>query len=165
MQPKRFLVSGLAIGALLIGANGCGGSSGGKDRTITLQAVPRSPGEVVNFVDQPPKSPSGQPDHITAGDQIQEVGTVLDGAGHAAGTRYSILTFLTPSTHEQSVNYSESVFYLSHGAIYSAGVHGLAAGGSDAVTGGTGDYAAARGTVTEADSKSGHQIFTIHLLD
>jgi hypothetical protein len=110
------------------------------------------------FVDVPPLSTTGGPDDNSAGDEIINTNPLLNAAHKRIGTSYSVLTFVTGNKlPKPSVLSNHVVYRLKRGAIF---IEELNSGSfQDAiVTGGTGAYAGARGTVDQ-----GKRFNVIHL--
>ena len=122
-------------------------------RTIVLQ----NSGTKLSTVDVPPltrskRSPTTPGDEVIASSRI---------AGAAAGGRYLVCAAAKQGPSVEKALYSCQVTYnLADGTITAAGVARIGAGGSItvAVTGGTGAYDGARGTLT---SKAGADTLTL----
>lgn len=143
----------LAAGATAV-AVAAGLASGGaqRDRAITVVIKPGDD-RSVHFVDAAPKSASGKPDHISPGDEILRTITLRNERGRRIGIRYDELTFTASGVGASSIDFLRSVFVFGDGRIFSEGLHGPKRGSADAVTGGTGAYAGARGTVTDVSPR------------
>lgn len=160
---RTFIVAAViaVAAAILVAVAGAGAQSG---KTIVF-VQRNSDYTMLRFVDQLPKSPTGQPDHISPGDQILQMVKERDAKGNVIGRRYDDLTFLTASTNFSSIDLVRTVFVFGDGTVYTQGLHGPNLSSPDAVTGGTGAYAGARGTLTEVDAKKGnYSTETIRLL-
>jgi hypothetical protein len=152
---RKTFIAGAVIAAVaaVVAAVASAGPQGGK----TIVFIQRdSDYAMVHFVDQAPKSPTGQPDHITPGDEILQMVKLRDTKGNVIGRRYDELTFLTPSTNAASIDLVHTVFVFGDGTVYTQGLHGPNLSAPDAVIGGTGAYAGAHGTLTEVEAKKGN---------
>lgn len=137
--------------AAVAGAVASGGAQGANTITVVVKPTDyRS----VRFVDLAPKSTTGNPDHISPGDVILQTVTVRNQAGRRIGTRYDELTFVTPSANARSIDLVRSVYVFGDGRVFTQGLHGPTLNGADAVTGGTGAYAGARGTLADVSAKN-----------
>jgi hypothetical protein len=146
-MKKWWLVAALAALGVALGVVGTG-SARSSGRTITLLAR-FSEYRVTRFLDTAPKSPTGNPDHISPGDALLQTVTLRNAAGRQIGTEYSDLMFFTASTNESSVAVERAVYVLGDGKLFAEAVAGPGVPEGDAIVGGTGAYAGARGTVTD----------------
>ncbi len=149
-------VAAAAAGVAVAASTGSATQSG---KTIFVFSKPKDYGPA-KFVDVAPKSPTGNPDHITPGDVIFQTVTLHNKAGAVIGKEYDELTFATPSVNFKSIDLVRTVYAFADGWIYTVAMHGPHLNGADAVIGGTGAYAGARGTVSSAGANGD----AIHLL-
>ena len=152
MRCGLFVSGILAAAVALVTLTAAGGAGQPAGTTITVVTKP-SDYKSTRFVDEPPKSPTGQPDHISPGDVILSTVALRNEAGRRIGTRYDELTFVTPSVNFNSIDLVQSFYLFADGRIVVQAVHGPHLSGADPVTGGTGAFAGARGTVVDVSAK------------
>jgi hypothetical protein len=130
---------------------------GGK--TIKLIDDVRHPSSF-QFVEPPPNPITGDPGNNAPGDAIITTNPLLDAKHKRIGTSYALLTFETGGQLPQkpSVLRNSLVYRLPGGAIFIEELNGPKVSFA-VVTGGTGAYAGARGTVDQ-----GKVFDVIHLL-
>jgi hypothetical protein len=155
-----------AITAAAIAASAGGQTAPGS--TITLTEVPK--GASFGFVDNPPHtrfSHEGEPRKLSVGDLEVESIVVADQQGNRRG-RFDAYCVITrpgvPASHEEECT---GTYRLTDGSISALG--SFVGKDSDdftaAITGGTGAYAGARGSLKSvAVGKSGKRTDTINLL-
>lgn len=123
-------------------------------RTITL--VTKEQTNAGAFVDAAPRARNPRRPNASAGDAFVISETLYDAAGAArVGTLSATCTFTRPTRNpENAPTMCQGVYHLSDGDIVGAG---LLSGDPVrlAVTGGTGAYAGARGTLTTTESRTG----------
>jgi hypothetical protein len=143
-QPRTYVVAvALAIaasaGVLLLTHD----AHGSRTTALSLSVT----GTAISNVDVPPLITS-KTSPETPGDEVIAVSKI---AGSAHGRRYLVCaaTQTAPSI-EQALYACQITYVLGGGTITAAGVARLAGRASAAITGGTGGYAGARGTLVSA---------------
>jgi hypothetical protein len=129
--------------ALLLPALALGAHRGKGDSTLKLTVT----GTKLSEVDVPPLITS-KTSPETPGDEILAVSRI---GGAAAGRRYlaCAVTQTAPSI-EKALYFCQVTYVLAHGTITAAGVVHLNGTSTAAVTGGTGAYAGARGSLVSS---------------
>ena len=140
----RKLIPWSVVALVLLGLAGCGDDGGDKKQKITLES---RKGVVLTTEDNGDRGPS-------AGDQRTFTQTLTEN-GNVVG-RLDGATSITDRIGGLEQRLGVIQFSLKDGAIIAAGVYGARPGVNvpgvvvtRAITGGTGKYAGARGTVTE----------------
>jgi hypothetical protein len=139
--------------AAIIGAVAFVGSSGAQQSgppTGTLELVSRDRETRFKFVDHPPRS--GDPARPSPGDLAIIRGTLRDSANRRVGKFYTVFMRLA-GKRRRVVDQVRATFALRDGHIVVEGIS--TEGGTDnvAVTGGTGRYAGARGTLRVTETR------------
>jgi hypothetical protein len=138
--------------AAIIGALAFVGSSGAQQSgppTGTLELVSRDRETRFKFVDNPPRS--GDPARPSRGDLAIITGRLRDSGNRRVGKLYAV--FMRLAGKRRPVDQVRGTFALRDGHIV---VEGISAGGRTdnlAVTGGTGRYAGARGTLRVTETR------------
>jgi hypothetical protein len=158
MHRAILVLAAAAAAGVVVAASSGQTSSVGK--TIALYSKARGDTIATAFVDLPPKATKKNPNLVTPGDIIFQTVRLHGKSGAVIGKEYDELTFVTPSNDSSSVDLVRSTFVFADGTIYSVGRHAPGSNYPDAVIGGTGAYAGARGTLTSA----GPDEDLIHLL-
>lgn len=153
---KLIITAGIAAAAA-VAAIATSASGQSSSTPATLHFVQRD--AHFGFVDAPPKQGTRKPPSL--GDEF-----VIDGrlsqAGKAAGADGLVCTVTTPGAKE--VSNCVGTASLANGTITVAGVsRAVSNGDTFAVTGGTGDYASARGTVVTKQGAHNTTLITINL--
>jgi hypothetical protein len=169
MTGIRTMAPGV-IGVAAITAAALAASAGGQTsgaRTLTLTEVPK--GASFGFVDNPPHtkfSHEGEPRKLSVGDiEIQSI-VVTDQQGNKLG-RFDAYCILTRpgviTNHEEECT---GTYRLKDGTISatSSFVGNEASPFTAAITGGTGAYAGARGSLKSVAAKGGKHTDTLTLL-
>jgi hypothetical protein len=143
-----------------------GGPGKGQERTIVL--TERDEG-TFRFIDNPPRhrvNRRGEPRRLTTGDEFLGSSPVYDAANsNRLGTFYfHCAVVFARRTFERSRFLCEGTFRLSDGTMTAqATFQGSEATVTAAVTGGTGNYEGASGTLTSVDQRNTTKD-TIHLV-
>jgi hypothetical protein len=116
--------------------------------TGTLQLMQRDRDTTFRFIDVPPRQ--GERRAPTPGDGALITGAVRDQAGNRAGRLQA--TFVITNVRREEAEVS-ATFLLPDGRIMGSGADTKARVDDFAVTGGTGRYAGARGTVTVTEHR------------
>jgi hypothetical protein len=155
----RLLASVLAAGAVAAVLATSGTASPPTGKTIKLiddvqHAI------TFQFVEPPPNPITGDPTNNAAGDEIITTNPLLGTNHKRIGTSYAVLEFVTGGKLPQhpSVLRNSLVYRLAHGSLFIEQLNGPHLSYA-VVTGGTGAYAGARGTVDQ-----GNVFDVIHLL-
>jgi hypothetical protein len=151
---KRVLLPLLAAMVAMLAVAAVAGGHGSKPhRSLQLVGTEAS----YSFVDVEPKQ-AGQDDPPTPGDSFLTTETLTKG-GEAFGTLYVQCTFVTPEA-----NQCLATFELPNGQITAQGVLHDTSDFTVAVTGGTGAYFAASGSIDghEPQSEGGSSMYTIN---
>ena len=101
---------------------------------------------------------------IRPGDVILSTNLMRNASGTVIGKVYEELTFLTPSTNMSSVDLVHAVYVFGDGEITSSVVNGPHISAEEAITGGSGAYAGARGTITDLSQSASGSKVAIRLL-
>lgn len=139
---------------------GSGGAQTTERRTVTVfQDVAH---ETSAFVDNAPKSPVPNPGssrfRLSIGDEHVSRTPVLDRRdGSRVGTLYSHAAVVKGANFRTAAFEAQVVLTLGSGSMTLSGLAG-AIEKPFAVTGGTGDYAGARGTATEKEGEDGARL-------
>lgn len=152
------LVATAAAAVIVVTASSGQTSSAGK----TIGVYSKAPKDYIKstFVDVPPKATKKNPNLVTPGDVIFQTVLLHNKSGAVIGHEYDQLIFATPSNDYKSVDRQIGTYVFADGTIYSIGLHRPGFDAPDAVIGGTGAYAGARGTI----SSGGPNEDVIHLL-
>jgi hypothetical protein len=151
------VVAAIAAAAVFVTT---GGAKRADEQTLTLIE-----GEAADyFVDNPPKS-KGQTFRVSPGDLGVVRVPLYDEAGVRQGTAHVSCVGTRGGTIDKAVFLCTGTFKLNDGTI---GLSTVFVGQSDeriaAVTGGTGAYEGARGSITSEFGPDGNRIHTVHLL-
>lgn len=155
--PLVLAAAAAAAGIVVTASSGQTRSSG---KTIAIYS--KAPKDYTHSteVDLPPKATKKNPNLITPGDLIFQTVTLHNKAGAVIGHEFDQLIFATRSSNYNSVDRQIGTYVFADGTIYSIGLHRPGFDLPDAVIGGTGAYAGARGTI----SSGGPNEDVIHLL-
>jgi hypothetical protein len=160
MFPVSPRVPRFALGVVAIGATGCAlvlGSAASAQSLTTLTFKELNKGSTFDFVDQVPMSKSKGEPSASAGDLIVFTNPLTDRTGKRIGRLYVHCTALVAARSANKAPFAcEGVLTLAGGTLSvqtflahaGATVHGI-------VTGGTGSYANARGTLRSQPTKTG----------
>jgi hypothetical protein len=162
MQRRGWVgVSGLAalLGAGVLAASG--GAQQPGEQTFTLTVREGSEG----FVDNPPRGSRQRP-RISAGDEVVFTQRAFDAANTRVGTVYVHCIAVTGGTEARATFHCDGNYVLRDGAIaVSAAFRGRQGGNlTISVTGGTGAYEGARGSVNSREVARNATQDTVHLL-
>jgi hypothetical protein len=160
MQRRRWVVSGLAalLAAGVFAASGAGQAPG--ERTFTLTVREGSEG----FVDNPPRGSRQRP-RISAGDEVVLRQRAFDAANARVGSLNVHCIAVTGGTEAQATFHCDGNYVLRDGTIaVSAAFRGSQSNVRIAVTGGTGAYEGARGSVDSRETTGNATRDTVHLL-
>jgi hypothetical protein len=162
MQRRGWVaVSGLA--ALLAGGvlAASGGAQQPGERTFTLTVREGS----VSFVDNPPRGTRRRP-RISAGDEVVFRQRAFDAANARVGSVYVHCIAVTGGTETRATFHCDGNYVLRDGSIsVSAAFRGSEGGNlTIAVTGGTGAYEGARGSINSRETTRNSTQDTVHLL-
>jgi hypothetical protein len=152
--------------ALLLGA---AANAGSQKSAPTLSFLDATSQGTQHFLDNAPKSPSGNPRskrfRLSTGDELYTVSPILDGkTGNRIGTSYSQFTVLSGNSFGNAWFKGHGVFQLHDGQIVVDGITKAASTTNTvAVVGGTRAYKGARGSMTFTETTNGSQDI-IHLL-
>jgi hypothetical protein len=154
----------LLAGAVLAGAVAtvvAAASSSANPAGTTIKLIDDvSHSTTFHFVEPPPNPVTGDPSNNSAGDEILTTEPLLNTKHKRIGTAYEVLTFVTGGKlPHPSVLRNSLVYRLKAGALFIEELNGGPAGSNAVVTGGTGAYAGARGTIQQ-----GNVFDVIHLL-
>lgn len=155
----------VTLGALAAG--GIAGSAGAQQppgRTIVLTELAK--GGQFNFVDNPPRSRRrhGEPQRVSIGDFFGFSSLVADAQHNRVGSLNVTCTFTTSGSPSTARAVCVGAFLLKAGSItLVAALRGEPSTINAAVTGGTGAYANARGTLRAVNHKNGSSTDTITL--
>lgn len=134
----------------------------------TLVLIELTKGATFGSVDNPPKSTlthERQPQRLSVGDLEVFSLPVADQQGHRHGRLDGQCVATRPGTPRVHEEFCTAAFRLNDGRISLATAQiGESSTFVAAVTGGTGAYEGARGTLTSIMSKSGRSTDTLHLL-
>ena len=164
---KRSLSIAAALAAALL--LGVAGNAGSQTSAPTLIFIDATSQGTQHFVDNAPKSPTGDPRskrfRFSIGDELYTLSPILDvKTGNRIGTSYSQFTVVSGNSFGNVWFKGHGVFQLHDGQIVVDGVTKAAsASNTVAVIGGTGAYKGARGSMTFTETRKGSQD-TIHLL-
>lgn len=167
LSNSRWAAIPLAALTVLVAAVGSAGAAQGQT-TLTFKEPEK--GSTFTFIDLPPKAPEkhGFPTAISPGDEIVITNPLTEG-GKTIGklrARCTATAAVKTSNHEAFVRahfICEGVFSFGGSAIF--GNARIVKGGTEGVvTGGTGKYAGARGTILSKEGKGGSTT-TIALLE
>jgi hypothetical protein len=158
----------LAVVAAVAVALGVGAvSSGAKKRSGRTLVVFEAEGSLgFNFVDTPPASPNPDPEspafRTSTGDQVTVASEVRKRNGRHLGSLLEQFTSELGGELEGSTYLAHAVLRLPHGDIVASGAfHGESS--TLAVTGGTGRYKRAGGTLTHGAERNGIAKITVRL--
>jgi hypothetical protein len=158
MAVKRVRAAVVASGLLATGALAASVVSTEAQQpgppTGTLQLGQRDRDTTFRFIDVPPRQ--GERRGPTPGDGALITGAVRDQAGKRAGRLQATFVLTNIKREEAEVS---ATFLLSGGRIMASGADTKAAVDDFAVTGGTGRYAGARGTVTVTEHRRSTKFF------
>jgi hypothetical protein len=162
-MPRRgwVAVTGLTVlvSAGLLAAGG--GAQAPGERTFTLTIREGSEG----FVDNPPQGSRRRP-RISPGDEVVFTQRAFDAANARVGTVYAHCIAVRGGTEARATFHCDGNYVLRDGAIaVSAAFRGSEGGNlTIAVTGGTGAYEGARGSITSREASGNATEDTVHLL-
>jgi hypothetical protein len=152
MAVKRVRAAVVASGLLATGALAASVVSTEAQQagppTGTLQLVQRDRDARFRLIDVLPRADRRRP--IMAGDGFLITGAVRDQAGNRAGRLQALIVLTNPRREEGEVS---ATFLLTGGRIMASGADTKARIDDFAVTGGTGRYAGARGTLTVTERR------------
>lgn len=150
-NAPRLLAAILGAAAVAAALATSGTASQPAEKTIKLIDDIQHP-ITFQFLEPPPNPVTGDPTNNSPGDEIISTNPLLNSSHQRIGTKYDVLTFVTGGKLPQhpSVVWERDVFKLKAGAIFIEELNGPHAGYA-IVTGGTGAYAGARGTVTQGN--------------
>jgi hypothetical protein len=157
----RLLASAVLAGAIAT-VLAAAGSSASQTAGTTIKLIDDvQHSTTFHFVEPPPNPVTGDPTNNSAGDEILTTEPLLNTKHVRIGTAYEVLTFVTGGKlpKHPSVLRNSLVYRLKTGALFIEALNGGPAGLNAVVTGGTGAYAGARGTVQQ-----GNVFDVIHLL-
>ena len=89
---------------------------------------------------------------IRPGDVILSTNVLRNAAGAPIGKVYQHLTFITASSNFMSADFEQSVYVFSDGQIAATAVNVPGTSSAEAITGGSGAYAGARGTISDVSA-------------
>jgi hypothetical protein len=162
MQHRGWVI---ASGSAALLAAGVLATSGGAqqpgERTFTLTIREGSEG----FVDNPPRG-TEQRRRISAGDEVVFTQRAFDPANVRVGSVYIHCIAVTGGTEARAVFHCDGNYVLRDGTIaVSAAFRGSEGGNlTISVTGGTGAYEGARGSVNSRETTGNATQDTVHLL-
>jgi hypothetical protein len=136
----------VALGAAMLATSGSAQQPAG--RTIIL--LPNFKKGSIHQVLVPPKHAGPLGGRSFVGDETIQIVPLNDAAGRRVGTWYAELTFVTPSKHGVASVFEHSVYVLTGGSIIADSLNGPGKLPPPAVTGGSGAYAGAAGSVDES---------------
>lgn len=155
---RTSLIAAAAITAAAAATSGLAVSANGQSssRTIEVTQVDRA----FKFIDVPPRGGTSKP--FSQGDAFVIGGKLLDGS-KTVGKANLVCTTTQPGRKGGSL--CEGILTLSGGQISFSGYNPVADVPETvfAVTGGTGSYAGASGTVTAKEAKGGRTALTIRI--
>ena len=147
-----------AVGAVIL-LPGAGSAQTGGGQTIKLVESGNGP---FKFIDMPPKVTRKR--GPSTGDELIFANKLTDASGKAAGTLMATCTF----TPRRGTLLCDGVFKLASGTISGTGISSASSRKTTiSITGGTGAYEGARGSVTSVDrtnKQNSPADDTIHLL-
>src|SRR5436190_12622017 len=142
-MKRSSIGAALAAAALLLGA---AANAGSQTSAPTLSFLDATSQGTQNFLDNAPKSPSGNPRskrfRLSVGDELYTLSPILDAkTGKRIGTSYSQFTVLSGNSFGNAWFKGHGVFRLHDGQIVVDGVTKAASTiNTVAVVGGTGAY-------------------------
>jgi hypothetical protein len=155
-----FPVSRIALGVVTLAATGCAlalGSAASAQNATTLTFKELNKGSTFAFVDSAPMSKAKGEPTASLGDRIVFTNPLVDTSGKRIGRLYSHCTAVVAARSAFNASFAcEAVVVLGGGTLTVQTF--LAHGGATVngtVTGGTGTYANARGTLNSKPTKSG----------
>ncbi len=156
----RLLASAVLAGAIAT-VLAAAGSSASQTAGTTIKLIDDvQHSTTFNFVEPPPNPVTGDPTNNSAGDQILTTEPLLNAKHARVGMAYEVITFVTGGQlpKRPSVVHGSLVYHLKNGTLF---IETLNSGSftEAVVTGGTGAFAGARGTVQQ-----GNVFDVIHLL-
>ena len=146
-------------GGLVVAGSGSAQAPGAR----TLSLFETNTGSSVAIVDNPPKSPVRNPEsrryRFSLGDKVVFVNPLLDRSGGSpAGTLYGDATVVGGRTFANLVLQGQVTLALADGSqIAAAGTFNPGKTARVSITGGTGAYEGARGTVVSEEVQGGSQ--------
>jgi hypothetical protein len=163
--PAAALATASAVVAVSIIAATAGGQAP-EGRTLTLISVAK--GATFGLADNPPKTTftsEGEPRRLSVGDVETFSLPVTDQKGNRLGRINGHCVIVKPGKAHNHEEYCAVAYRLKGGVITAAtGLLGDTGKVSAAVTGGTGAYEGARGSLISVTAKNGNSTDTIHLL-
>jgi hypothetical protein len=127
-------------------------------KTITFKELDK--GSRFDYIDNPPKNPPHKAPKFSVGDQFV-IGNPLKDSQGADGDLRAVCTTTKPAPASNSTNINTTHpicvggFTLRDGTIFVDVADAGAKGTHGAITGGTGAYAGARGTLDSVNTKTG----------
>ncbi len=164
---KRSSAIGAAVAAALL-LLAAAANAGSQTSAPTLSFLDATSQGSQHFLDNAPKSPTGNPRsqrfRLSTGDELYTLSPILDKTGKRIGTSYSQFTVLSGNSFGNAWFKGHGVFRLHDGQIVVDGITKAASTiNTVAVVGGTGAYKGARGSMTFTETTNGSQDL-IHLL-
>lgn len=160
-------LTAVVAGAVLAASIGVAAADGQAPQGRTLVLTELAQGHYEGFVDNPPRAKrtrDGEPSRLSVGDIFAQSFRIADQQGNRVGRLHQECVITVPGTARKARAVCTAVLALKDGKISAA----LALIGEDnptaAVTGGTGAYAGARGTVTSVGNRDGSSTDTFQLL-
>jgi allene oxide cyclase-like protein len=161
-------LAAVAAAAALLAAIVAAGAGGQAPTGRTLVLTELAKGGTFGFVDNPPKSKrtrSGEPRRISVGDMFVFSSRIADQQGTRVGKLHVQCVVTVPGALRSAESVCTGVFRLTDGLIsVVTAIVGEPTTVSAVVTGGTGTYAGARGTLTSVSHKNGSSTDTLQLL-
>lgn len=163
MKRLAAVVAGAALLASVVVAGAGGQAPPG--RTLVLTELAK--GGRFGFVDNPPKvkRTKGRAPRLSVGDLLVFSSPIADQQGSRVGRLHVQCVVSVPGTSRTAEQVCTGVFRLKDGLIgVAAALAGEPTTVSAIVTGGTGAYEGARGTLTSVSHRNGSSTDTLHLL-
>ncbi len=137
-----------AVATMATAVVSTGGAQQPSPPTGTLQFVLRERDVAFRFIDNPPRQGERRPP--STGDSFVITGPIRDQSNKRAGRVQAVFVVTDPRREAAQVS---ATFILNGGQIVINGSEGKARADDFAITGGTGRYAGARGTLRVTESR------------
>jgi hypothetical protein len=153
MKRLTTLLLAAALGAVLL----LPGSASAQGTTLTFYEP--DAGSTFRFIDNAPKSPASNPEskryRFSVGDEVVFTSPLFDRKGGTRqGTLYTAAKIVKGGRFDQVSLIASAIYVLNDGSqISAAGLFSFSKPVSVAITGGSGRYAGARGSLTSTTAK------------
>jgi hypothetical protein len=157
----------VVAGAVLAASIGVAAAEGQAPQGRTLVLTELAQGGREAFVDNPPRAKrtrEGEPRRVSVGDIFALSGRIADQQRNRVGTLHEQCVVTVPGTPRNAQAICTAVLALKDGQISAVFALVGERNPTASVTGGTGAYAGARGTVTSVSNPDGSSTDTFQLL-